>query len=133
MKKQEIYKQNNLDFLQTTAGEEGVKMLPQGVLYKVLKQGATGRKATTNSIVSVYYKGTLINGKVFDDNTRQGYPDAFRLNELIVGWQIAIPQMEVGDLWRIFIPAEMGYGSMGVSGIPKHSTLIFDIELVDIS
>lgn len=133
MKKQEIYKQENLDFLQAMAGEEGVKALPQGVLYKVLKRGMTGRRATAGSIVSVYYKGSLINGKVFDDNTRQGYPDAFRLSELIVGWQIAIPQMEVGDLWRIFIPAQVGYGSMGMSGIPKHSTLIFDIELVNVS
>ena len=75
----------------------------------------------------------LIDGKVFDDNTQQGYPDAFRLADLITGWQIALTQMCPGDKWRIYVPSEVGYGATYVAGIPKHSTLIFEIELVGIS
>lgn len=128
----EKYRIENLDFLEDKKDEEGVKSLAQGVLYEVINSG-DGKQANLRSIVSVYYKGELINGKVFDDNTKQGYPDAFRLNELITGWQIAIPQMKEGDKWRIFIPSELGYGKRGTHGIPGDSTLIFEIELVKVS
>ncbi|MBO4984707.1 MAG: FKBP-type peptidyl-prolyl cis-trans isomerase [Bacteroides sp.] len=133
MNKKQLYQQENQAFLQTVANRPEVRRLPKGILYEVLKEGEGEQKATPRSIVSVYYKGSLINGKVFDDNTRQGFPDAFRLNDLIVGWQIAIPQMRVGDKWRIYLPSEVGYGSMSVSGIPKNSTLIFEIELVSVA
>jgi len=126
------YKEQNIEFLKRKAAEEGVHKTAQGVLYEILQSGS-GPKATIRSIVSVYYKGMLINGNVFDDNTAQGYPDAFRLADLIVGWQIALTQMCMGDKWRIFVPAEVGYGSMNMIDIPKHSTLIFEIELVNVS
>ncbi len=126
------YKEENIEFLKKKAIEAGVQKTAQGILYEILKSGQ-GSKATIRSIVSVYYKGMLIDGKVFDDNTAQGYPDAFRLADLIVGWQIALTQMCVGDKWRIYVPAEVGYGAMSVAGIPKHSTLIFEIELAGIS
>lgn len=128
----EKYRIENLDFLEDKKEEEDVKSLAQGVLYEVINSG-DGKQANLRSIVSVYYKGELINGKVFDDNTKQGYPDAFRLNELITGWQIAIPQMKEGDKWRIFIPSELGYGKRGTHGIPGDSTLVFEIELVKVS
>ncbi len=128
----EKYRIENLDFLEDKKDEEGVKSLAQGVLYEVINSG-DGKQANLRSIVSVYYKGELINGKVFDDNTKQGYPDAFRLNELITGWQIAIPQMKEGDKWRIYIPSELGYGKRGTHGIPGDSTLVFEIELVKVS
>ena len=128
----EKYRIENLDFLEDKKDDEGVKSLAQGVLYEVINSG-DGKQANLRSIVSVYYKGELINGKVFDDNTKQGYPDAFRLNELIVGWQIAIPQMKEGDKWRIYIPSELGYGKRGTHGIPGDSTLVFEIELVKVS
>lgn len=126
------YKEQNIEFLKKKAIEAGVQKTAQGILYEILKSGQ-GPKATVRSIVSVYYKGMLIDGKVFDDNTAQGYPDAFRLADLIVGWQIALTQMCVGDKWRIYVPAEVGYGAMNIAGIPKHSTLIFEIELAGIS
>ena len=126
------YKEENIEFLKKKAIEAGVQKTAQGILYEILKS-RQGTKATVRSIVSVYYKGMLIDGKVFDDNTAQGYPDAFRLADLIVGWQIALTQMCVGDKWRIYVPAEVGYGAMNVAGIPKHSTLIFEIELAGIS
>lgn len=126
------YKEQNKQYLITKAAEEGVTQTAQGVLYEVLQKG-TGDKANIRSIVSVYYKGMLIDGSVFDDNTQQGYPDAFRLADLITGWQIALTQMCAGDKWRIYVPAEVGYGAMSMAGIPKHSTLIFEIELVGVS
>ena len=126
------YKEENIEFLRRKATEEGVHKTAQGILYEVLQSGS-GPRATLRSIVSVYYKGMLINGDVFDDNTTQGYPDAFRLSDLIVGWQIALTQMCVGDKWRIYIPSEVGYGAMSVAGIPKHSTLIFEIKLAGVS
>lgn len=126
------YKELNIEYLKNKATEEGVYKTAQGVLYEILQSG-NGPKATIRNIVSVYYKGMLIDGKVFDDNMAQGYPDAFRLADLIVGWQIALTQMCVGDKWRIYVPAEVGYGAMSVAGIPKHSTLIFEIQLTGIS
>ena len=126
------YKEENKEFLRQKATEEGIHTTAQGVLYEVLQQGS-GPRATIRSIVSVYYKGMLTSGKVFDDNTQQGYPDAFRLADLITGWQIALTQMCPGDKWRIYVPSEVGYGATYVAGIPKHSTLIFEIELVGVS
>lgn len=126
------YKKLNEEFLAEVAKREGIKMLSQGILCEVLNEGG-GAMPKLQNIVSVYYKGSLINGRTFDDNTTQGYPDAFRLSELIKGWQIALTQMHVGDKWRIYIPSELGYGSRGTDGIPKNSTLIFEIELVAIA
>lgn len=126
------YKEDNKAYLKQKASEQNVHTTAQGVLYEVLQQGE-GNRANIRSIVSVYYKGMLIDGTVFDDNTQQGYPDAFRLADLIMGWQIALTQMCPGDKWRIYVPAEVGYGATYVSGIPKHSTLIFEIELVGVS
>lgn len=130
-KKQENYKQENEDFLLKKATEPGVLSLTGGVLYEVL-ESSDGASPTLRHIVSVYYKGMLINGKVFDDNTGQGYPDAFRLAELIDGWKIALPHMRIGDKWRIYIPSRLGYGAFSTNGIPKHSTLIFEIQLTGI-
>ncbi len=131
MDKNQAYKEQNEAFLTTMSQAPGVHALGRGVLYQVLKSGK-GASPTPRSIVAVYYKGSLINGKVFDSNTGQGYPDVFRLNELIVGWQIALPKMKVGDKWKIYLPSEVGYGSRGTKGIPKNSTLIFEIELANI-
>ena len=105
----EKYRIENEEYLEDKAQEEGVVSLTQGILYEVINSGS-GKQAQPRRIVSVFYRGELINGKVFDDNTKQGYPDAFRLNELFAGWQIAIPKMKEGDKWRIYIPSELGYG-----------------------
>lgn len=128
----EKYKQENEAFLEEIREKPGVQELRKGILYEVLQEGQ-GRRATVRSVVSVYYKGSLINGKMFDDNTKEPVPAAFRLNGLIEGWQIAIPYMSEGDKWRIYLPSELGYGRRGVHGIPGDSTLIFEIELVKIS
>lgn len=130
--KQDSYKLENELFLKSISEKEGINHIAKGLLYEVLKKGR-GVQPRRNSVVAVYYKGSLVNGKIFDDNTSQGYPDAFRLRELIEGWQIALLNMKVGDRWRIYLPASLGYGSRGTAGIPKHSTLIFEIELVSVA
>jgi len=127
----EKYRLENEIFLENLIDEEGIHQLPKGILYEVITEGS-GKQAQPRSVVSVYYKGSLISGKVFDDNTQQGYPDAFRLTDLIEGWQIAIAKMREGDKWKIFLPSEMGYGKRGTHGIPGDSTLIFEIELVKV-
>ncbi len=126
-------KQNpEAEFLASIAAESGVVDLGGGVLGKQLKSGK-GPSPRMSSVVMVYYKGMLSNGKVFDDNTRQSYPDAMRLKDLIVGWHIALQKMKVGDKWTIYIPSKFGYGSRAMKGIPKNSTLIFEIELCGIA
>ena len=125
------YKQQNEAYIAQIAQQKGIKSLPANIYYEELAKG-NGPKPNSRSLVTVYYKGSLINGSVFDGNTRQGYPDAFRLTDLIGGWQVALTQMNVGSKWRIYIPANMGYGKLSQPGIPVHSTLVFEIELVGI-
>ena len=127
------YKQRNEDFLATLRNsDEELYEISQGVLCKIIKSGTGDRCPRANTVVTVNYKGSLINGKVFDSSYDRGYPEAFRLNDLIVGWQIALTQMHVGDHWIVYIPQEMGYGSRGNGSIPGYSTLIFEMELVAI-
>lgn len=127
------YIQANKDWLETKAKEEGVKALFNGICYKEINIGKNdGKHPTPRSIVTVHYTGWTINGKKFD-SSRNGTPIAFRLNELIKGWIIAIQQMCVGDKWEIYIPSELGYGKLSQPGIPGGSTLIFEIELLGIA
>ncbi|WP_036876467.1 FKBP-type peptidyl-prolyl cis-trans isomerase [Xylanibacter oryzae] len=126
------YKEDNQYFLVSKSHEPDVKKLSDGILYKELKNG-DGPSPTPDSIVSVYYKGMLISGKVFDDNTDGNCAEALRLKDLIAGWQIALLRMHVGDKWEICIPSELGYGKDGSLRIPKNSTLIFEIELVGLA
>ncbi len=121
----------NKEWLADKAREEGVMPLSNGVYYKVLAQGRNdGDHPLPSSIVTVHYTGWTINGKKFD-SSRGGAPLAFRLNELIEGWIIAMQKMCIGDKWEIYLPSEMGYGRFSQPGIPGGSTLIFEIELLN--
>ena len=131
MAKQE-YIEKNKAWLAAKAQEPGVKALDGGIYYKVLKSGnKDGRKPNRGSVVTVHYVGKTINGKTFD-SSRGGVAPAFRLRDLILGWVIALQQMRVGDKWEIYIPAEKGYGKLNQPGIPGGSTLIFEIELLNV-
>ena len=132
MSKKEIYKQKNIQFLKDLSAEEGIQSLPCGIYYKVLQSGEGKVSPTVRSIVSVHYKGYLIAGKEFDNSYKRNCPEAFRLCEVIDGWQLALQQMHVGDKWVIYIPSEMGYGSKASGPIPGFSTLIFEVELLGI-
>ena len=132
MSKKEIYKQKNIQFLKDLSTEEGIQSLPCGVYYKVLQSGEGKSTPTVRSIVSVHYKGSLIDGKEFDNSYKRNCPEAFRLCEVIDGWQLALQQMHVGDKWIIYIPYELGYGNKASGPIPAFSTLVFEVELLGI-
>lgn len=122
------YKERNLEFLEEYAARPGVKALYGGVLYREITKGK-GEKPSPRSIVTVHYKGTLINGKSFDQ-TEKGRPATFPLRGLIEGWKIALKEMTVGSRWEIVIPFNLAYGSRGAGIIKPFSTLIFDITLL---
>lgn len=131
MAKQE-YIEKNRQWLAEKSKEPGVKATDGGVCYKVLKSGnKDGRSPNRGSVVTVHYTGKTINGKTFD-TSRGGAAQAFRLRELIPGWIIALQQMRVGDKWEVYIPAEKAYGKINQPGIPGGSTLIFEIELINV-
>lgn len=124
------YKQRNLDFLEEYAQRDGVRILFNGVMYREITKGK-GDRPTPKSLVTVHYKGMLINGKVFDA-TQKGRPATFRLNQLIDGWRTALREMPVGSRWEIVIPFNLGYGARGAGTIKPFSTLIFDVQLLSI-
>lgn len=127
------YTEKNEAFLEEIRRKEGVRELRGGVLYEVVAEGEGDRQPSPRSIVTCHYKGSLISGKVFDSSYARKCPEAFRLNELISGFQIALVNMHIGDHWIVYIPSDMGYGDRGAGrDIPGHSTLIFEIELLAI-
>lgn len=131
-KEKDAYRLQNEEFLETIALEEGVRSLRGGIFYKVLEEGTGGGSVGPRSIVTCHYKGSLINGKVFDNSFTRTCPEAFRVNELINGFQIALVNMHIGDHWIVYIPSDMGYGPKKSGPIPGNSTLIFEIKLIAI-
>lgn len=126
------YAAKNLAWLEEKSKEKGVKPLAKGIYYKVIKSAEKSDKhPTPRNIITAHYSGYTINGKKFD-SSRGGAPLAMRLSDLIEGWIIALGHMSVGDRWEIYLPANCGYGRFSQPGIPAHSTLIFDIELLGI-
>lgn len=129
----EDYILKNRQWLADKAADDGVNALDKGIYYKVIKSGnRNGRQPNKGSVVTVHYTGKTINGKQFD-SSRGGVAPAFRLRDLIPGWIIALQQMHVGDRWEVYIPAEQAYGKLNQPGIPGGSTLVFDIELVNVN
>lgn len=132
MNKKKAYIIENQRFLEANAQKEGVVVHPSGIQYRILHEG-TGAMPSMQSVVQVYYTGSLIDGKVFDSNITDLVPVAFRLRDLIVGWQKALLMMPVGSKWEIVIPAELAYDDQSMDGIPKYSTLIFEVELLGLA
>ena len=130
--KLEINKKAGEEFLNINKGRAGVVELPSGLQYQVLKQG-TGEKPKATDKVKCHYHGTLINGTVFDSSVDRGTPAVFGVNQVIPGWVEALQLMPVGSKWRLFIPSQLAYGEHGAGEmIEPNSTLIFDVELLDI-
>lgn len=130
--KMEINKKAGEEFLHINKGRAGVVELPSGLQYQVLKQG-NGAKPKATDKVKCHYHGTLINGTVFDSSVQRGQPAVFGVNQVIPGWVEALQLMPVGSKWRLFIPSNLAYGEQGAGEmIEPNSTLIFDVELLDI-
>ena len=130
--KLEINKKAGEEFLLINRGRAGVVELPSGLQYQVLKMGDGPKPAATDK-VKCHYHGTLINGTVFDSSVDRGTPAVFGVNQVIPGWVEALQLMPVGSKWRLFIPSQLAYGEHGAGEmIEPNSTLIFDVELLDI-
>ena len=119
------------EFMTANATKEGIKTLPEGIQYQVITEG-TGAKPLVTSNIKAHYAGRLLDGKEFDSSYRRGQPFTARVNQLIKGWQIALPLMQEGSKWRLWIPSHLAYGDNGVPGIPGGATLDFEVELIQI-
>ena len=120
-------------YTEENAEREGVKSLPSGVQYEIVRSGpAEGLKPTEADEVKVHYEGKLADGEVFDSSYERGVPAAMPLSGLIPAWLEVLPLMRPGDEWIITVPPEMGYGESGQGPIPPNSVLIFRIELIDV-
>ncbi|WP_114786342.1 FKBP-type peptidyl-prolyl cis-trans isomerase [Vibrio tetraodonis] len=119
-------------FLLENGTQEGVITTESGLQYKVLSKGEGTTNPSPKSKVKVHYHGTLIDGTVFDSSVERGEPISFGLNQVIKGWQEGLTYMVEGDKFRLFIPSTLAYGKKGTGPIPPASTLIFDVELLEI-
>jgi len=120
-------------FLENNKNRADVVVLPSGLQYKVIREG-TGSKPTLTDKVTVHYRGTLVDGTVFDSSVKRGEPVTFPVNGVIQGWQEALQLMPVGSKWEIFIPTELAYGKRPPQGssIKPNMALIFEVELLSI-
>ncbi|WP_407321886.1 FKBP-type peptidyl-prolyl cis-trans isomerase [Dickeya ananatis] len=118
-------------FRDAFAKEKGVKKTESGLLYQVEKEG-TGAAPKDSDTVVVNYKGTLVDGTEFDNSYKRGEPLSFRLDGVIPGWTEGLKHVKKGGKIKLVIPPALAYGEAGVPGIPANSTLVFDVELLDI-
>ena len=122
------------EFLAANKKKEGVKTLPSGLQYQVLREGK-GKHPKATDEVKVHYKGTFIDGTVFDRSPEGADPVSVPLAKvkIIPGWIEALQLMQEGAKWRIFIPSDLAYGRGGKRQIGPNQTLIFEIELVKVN
>ena len=123
----------NAAFLAANAKKPGVAVELSGLQHRAIQNGY-GKRPTQYDQVTVYYKGSLINGKVFD-STEPGLPATFTTSKLISGWTEALQLMREGDHWELVIPPKLAYGTRGAGNgaIPPNQTLVFDLELVKVA
>lgn len=119
-------------FLKENAKRPGVVTLPSGLQYEVITEG-NGKKPSATDRVKCHYEGTLIDGTLFDSSIKRGKPAIFGVNQVIKGWVEALQLMTEGAKWKLFIPSELAYGAQQAGEmIPPHSTLIFEVELIEV-
>jgi FKBP-type peptidyl-prolyl cis-trans isomerase FklB len=119
-------------FLEENKKKSGVITTPSGLQYEVIKEG-TGPQPDSTDVVSVHYKGTLINGEEFDSSIKRGTPEKFGVTGVIPGWTEALLKMKVGSKWKLVIPSNLAYGERGAGRqIKPNSVLVFEMELLNI-
>lgn len=124
-------KKKGEEWMAANAKKSGVKTLPSGVQYKVIKEGA-GQMPKDTSVVKVNYEGRLIDGTVFDSSYKNGQPVTLRANQVIKGWTEALVHMPAGSVWEVYIPQELAYGDREQGQIKPYSPLVFKIELISV-
>ncbi|MDR2922724.1 MAG: FKBP-type peptidyl-prolyl cis-trans isomerase, partial [Treponema sp.] len=124
--------QKETAFLAENSKKPGVSITASGLQYEVIEEGK-GPKPGESDTVKVHYEGKLIDGTVFDSSYNRGAPAEFPLNLVISGWTEGIQLMGVNSKYRLYIPSQLAYGPNGADPvIPPYSTLIFEVELLDI-
>lgn len=120
-------------FLEENKNRPGVVTLPSGLQYEVINEGNAGTYAKATDQVECHYEGTLIDGTLFDSSIQRGEPAVFGVNQVIPGWVEALQLMAEGSKWKLYIPSDLGYGARGAGEmIPPHSTLVFEVELLEV-
>ena len=134
-KQKELGEKNKTDgakFLEENKKKPGVKTTASGLEYKVIKEG-TGPTPKPTDMVTVNYRGTLINGTEFDSSYKRGQPATFPVNGVIKGWTEALQLMKKGSKFELFIPPNLAYGERAVGpDIGPNATLMFEVELLDV-
>jgi FKBP-type peptidyl-prolyl cis-trans isomerase FkpA len=119
-------------YIEKFAMEPGVKELTNGIYYRVVKEG-DGAKPVVEDMITVHYHARLVDGSEFDSSYSRNTPWDTRLNRVIKGWQLVLPNMKVGSKWDFVIPAELAYGERGTgTAVPPNSVLVYDLELLGI-
>ncbi|HRG02637.1 MAG: FKBP-type peptidyl-prolyl cis-trans isomerase [Bacteroidia bacterium] len=119
-------------FLESNGKRPEVITLKSGLQYEIINKG-NGNLPKASDKVRVHYHGTLIDGTVFDSSVRRGEPATFGVTQVISGWVEALQLMPVGSKWKLYIPSNLAYGAQGAGQhIGPHTTLIFEVELLDI-
>ncbi len=130
---QEKNKKAGDDYLAKNKENKGVVVTASGLQYEVVTAG-TGAKPKAEDTVTVHYKGTTIDGTVFDDSNKRGEPAVFGVNQVIPGWSEVLQLMQEGATYRVVIPPSLAYGEQGVPPtIEPNSVLVFDVTLVSIA
>jgi len=124
-------KAKGADFLAANKAKEGVVELESGLQYKIITEGS-GAKPSAEDTVTVHYRGSLMDGTVFDSSVERGEPATFALNRVISGWTEGLQLMPIGSKWELYIPADLAYGERGAGVIEPYATLIFEVELLAI-
>ena len=120
------------EFLAENGKDPAVEQTGSGLQYTIVEHGE-GNPPTVNDMVTVHYRGTLIDGTEFDSSFSRGEPATFPVGGVIGGWVEALQMMKPGAKWKLFIPPHLGYGEHGAGGdIGPNETLIFDVELLSI-
>lgn len=123
---------DGLAYLAENAKKEGVITTASGLQYEVLTQGEGNSPSSETSTVKVHYKGTLLDGTEFDSSYSRGEPATFPLNRVISGWTEGVQLMKEGSTYRFTIPSDLAYGERATGKITPNSTLIFDVELLEV-
>lgn len=112
--------------------QDGWRVLPQGLRWRPISGNGSGTHPTVEDVVTLNYEGRLTDGTVFDSSYQRGEPATFPLGALVRAWQMAVPQMGIGDTIEIAVPSDLGYGPIGRGPIPGNATMFFKIELLGI-